>query len=257
VIAFLIAWALIDLVEAILYWGMARHLCPQAINLRNLRDWRQAASENKGLFRFALMTHAGGTIDAIMRHGPLLAVGALVGTKAAGLYRLASQLTQALGKLSALLTRSVYAEVAHVKASARPDDFRRLAIQVSAIAASAGVVTTGLAWLLGAPLLELIGGPAYQLAAPVLIPLAVAASFELASVAFEPVLHSSDAAGRAFLARIVGVITMSLGILVCASSNAQDIAWSVAAGSSAAYIALAYLAFRHVYGEALSKRRPA
>lgn len=247
VVRFLIAWAVIDLIEAALYWAMARNLCPQSINLRNLRNCRQALSENEGLVRFALVTHAGGTIDATMRHGPLLAVGALAGTKAAGLYRLASQLSQALGKLSALLTRSVYAEVAHVKAAARADDFRRLAFQASAIAASAGVVTTALAWFLGEDLLGLIGGTAYEKGAAILIPLALAGSFELASVVFEPVLHSTNAAGRALLARISGVIVMLAGVALLSQSGAQGIAWAVACGSLATYLTLGFLAFRQIY----------
>ena len=246
VILFLIAWAMIDLIEAVLYWAMARQLCPQAVNLRNLRQWRLALADNPGLIRFALTTHAGSTIDAFMRHGPLLAVGGLIGTRAAGLYRLASQLTQAMGKLSALLTRSVYTEVAHVRASGSLDDFRRLAFQASGIAASAGLLTTALAWFLGADLLGLIGGAQYEQGRGILIPLAVAASFELASVVFEPVLHSTNAAGRALFARIGGAIAMSLGIIVLLDDGAEGIAWAVAWGSIAAYLLLALLAFRRV-----------
>ncbi|MCB2050579.1 MAG: lipopolysaccharide biosynthesis protein [Novosphingobium sp.] len=246
VIRYLIAWALIDLIEAGFYWVTARRLCPQAINVRNLRLWRLALTENRGLVRFALVTHAGGTIDAIMRHGPLLAVGGLVSTKAAGLYRLASQLTQAMGKLSSLLTRSVYAEVAHVKASSGPENLRRLALQTSAIAALAGGLTTALAWAFGEELLGLIGGAAFEQGASILIPLAVAGSFELASVVFEPVLHSTNAAGRALMARISGVIAMTLGIFLVFAQNAEGIAWSVALGSATTYCTLALLALQRV-----------
>ena len=248
VIHFLIAWAAIDLIEAALYWAMARHLCPRAIKLRYLSQWRLALVENPGLIRFSLMTHAGGTLDAVMRHGPLLAVGGLVGTKAAGLYRLASQLAQAMGKLSALLTRSVYTEVAHVKASAGTAELRQLAIRASVIAGSAGLATTVLVWLLGAGLLGLIGGPAYQQGVGILIPLAVAGSFELASVVFEPVLHSTDAAGRALVARIGGVCVMLAGIACFSAFGAEGIAWAVASGSFATYLGLAFLAFARISG---------
>ena len=43
---FLFAWAAIDVLEAILYWAMARRLCPQAVRLSNLAKWRQAFAEN-------------------------------------------------------------------------------------------------------------------------------------------------------------------------------------------------------------------
>lgn len=249
VIRFLIAWAAIDLIEAVLYWVMARRLCPQAINLNCLKHWRQALKENPGLLRFSLLTHAGGTIDAVMRHGPLLAVGALVGTKAAGLYRLASQLTQAMSKLSGLLTRSVYVEVAHVKASSSTAAIRHLAVRASIIAGTAGLATTLLAWLFGAHLLNLVGGPSYQQGVSILIPLAVAGSFELASVVFEPVLHSTDAAGRALIARVGGVCMMLTGIAGLSALGAEGIAWAVAAGSFTTYMGLAVLAFQRMSGQ--------
>ena len=117
---FLLAWAAIDILEAILYWAMARRLCPQAVRLANLGKWRLALKENPGVTHFFLVTYAGATIDATMKNGPLLVVGGWVGTRAAGLYRLASQISQSLSKLSTLLTRSVYAEVARVRTSRIP-----------------------------------------------------------------------------------------------------------------------------------------
>lgn len=246
VVRFLFAWALIDLIEAALYWFMARKLCPQAVRLRHLAQWRQTLAENPGLIRFAFVTHAGVSLDATMRHGPLLAVGGLVGTRAAGLYRLAAQLTQALGKLSALLARAIYAEAAHVKAARGADDLRRLALQTSGFAALGGGLTVLVAWLLGENLLGLIGGAAYREGAAILIPLAVAASFELASVAFEPVLHSSDAAGRSLLARLIGIVVTATLVLFPVVSGAVGIAWAVAMGSGSAYFVLAFLVIRRM-----------
>lgn len=250
VVRFLVAWAAIDLIEAVLYWATARRLCPQSINLKNLGQWRQALKENPGLLRFSLLTHAGGTVDAIMRHGPLLAVGTLVGTRAAGLYRIASQLTQAMGKLSALLTRSVYAEVARVRASSSASELRQLAVRASVIAGFAGFATIVLAWLFGANVLGLIGGPAYRQGANILIPLAIAGSFELASVVFEPVLHSAGAAGRALVSRIGGAVITLAGLATFDGFGAEGIAWAVASGSCTAYIFLAIVAFRRVSGHA-------
>ena len=96
-IRFLIAWAVIDLIEALLYWLLARRLAPEAINWRVMRGWRQALQENVGIVRFFLVTFATASVDAAIRNGPLLAVGYFAGTKAAGLFRLAQQLSQGLG----------------------------------------------------------------------------------------------------------------------------------------------------------------
>lgn len=257
VVRFLVAWAMIDLIEGALYWAMARRLCPRAVRLSHLREWRLAVRENPGLVRFFLVTHAGGSVDAVMRHGPLLAVGALVGTRAAGLYRLAGQLTQALGKLSSLLTRSVYAEVAHVRAASGAPAFRRLALQTSLLATVAGAILSLFAHFLGADLLALIGGDGFRKGQVILVPLAIAASFELASVAFEPVLHSTERAGSALMARIAGMLVLLTGIASLAGAGAAGIAWAVALGSATSYLALGALAWHRLRADDLRTAAPA
>lgn len=79
-VRFLFAWALIDLIEAALYWFMARKLCPKAVRLRHLAQWRQTLAENPGLIRFAFVTHAGVSLDATMLCGLLDAIGAMLGS---------------------------------------------------------------------------------------------------------------------------------------------------------------------------------
>ena len=85
VVKFLIGWAVVDLVEAAAYWTMARFLCPAAVRLSLVGEWRSAARDNPGIKQFAAVTYAASTLEAIMRNGPLLAVGEFAGTRAAGL----------------------------------------------------------------------------------------------------------------------------------------------------------------------------
>lgn len=240
---FLLAWAAIDLVEAALYWRTARRLRPDAVRFSHLRHWRLGLDENPGIRHFLAVTYAGSLTGALMRYGPLLAVGGLVGTSAAGLYRLASQLTQALGKLSTLLTRAVYAEVARVRVTSGASEFRRLTLQTSMMAGLAGAAVIGLALALGARLLGFVGGPGFERGAAVLIPLALAASLELASVAFEPVLHATGRAAGALLARMIGVLILAVGIAALIELRATGIAWAVALASAATYALLGTLTY--------------
>lgn len=242
---FLGAWAAIDILESVLYWIMARRLCPQAVRLSNLGKWRQALDENPGLGRFFLVTYIGASIDAVTKNGPLLVVGAFVGTKAAGLYRLASQLSQALSKLSTLLTRSVYAEVARVRVASEAAEFRKLALQTSLIAGGAGLVVVGIALLAGEQLLALIGGSAFERGASILVPLAIAASFDLASVAFEPVLHSTGRARLSLIARLIALVGMGIGlVLFIPTRGPSGVAWAVALGGAVSYLAMGVMAWR-------------
>ena len=248
VVKFLIGWAVVDLIEAGAYWMMARWLCPAAVRLSLVGEWRQAIRDNPGIEKFAAVTYAASTLESIMRTGPLLAVGALVGTRAAGLYRLASQLSQALSKLSSLLTRAVYAEIARARVAAEPGEFRKLAIQTSLIAGGAGAVVVTVAVLAGGKLLVLLGGDAFAGGANILIPLAIAASFDLASVAFEPVLHSTGRARYALIARAVAVAAMAVAMIFLVGYGAPGIAWAVAVGGVVSFLALGFVARRTLNG---------
>jgi O-antigen/teichoic acid export membrane protein len=240
---FLFAWAVIDLVEAALCWTMARRLCPQAVRWKYIGEWRQALRDNPGLERFFMITYAGATLSALSNNGPLLAVGGLVGTKAAGAYRLANQLTNSLSKLSQLLTRTVYAEVARARVSTAAAEFRKLAVQTSAIAAVAGAAVVAVAAILGGKLLVLVAGEAFARGKVILVPLAIAASFDLASVAFEPVLHSSGRARLALLARTAAVVTMGVALIVLIPAHkAGGAAWAVACGSAVSYVMMGLMA---------------
>jgi len=241
---FLLAWALIDILEAICYWAMARKLCPKAVKLSYLKDWRLALEENDGVSRFFLASYASSVLGAVTRYGPLLTVGALAGTKAAGLYRLASQLTQSMSKLSTLLTRAVYAEVSRASAQSEAAEFRKLTVQTSKIAGVTGAIVVALALVAGKQLLALVGGEAFEEGAVVLVPLAIAASFELASVAFEPVLHSTGRVRLALLARVLAIVALGISIGVLHVHGAVGVAWSVAIAASVVYIAMGAMAFK-------------
>jgi O-antigen/teichoic acid export membrane protein len=240
---FLFAWAAIDLLEALLYWIMARRLAPAAVNFRNFLQWRQAMAENPGIGRFFMVTYVGSTLDAAVKNGPLLVVGAWVGTKAAGLYRLASQLSQALTKLSSLLTRSVYAEVARARVSSQAGEFRKLAMQTSKIAGLGGVVVVAVAILLGKELLALIGGDAFERGEAILVPLTLAACFDFASVAFEPVLHSTGRAQASLVARLISVVALVLGMVFFIPIGPSGAAWAVALAGAVSYLAMGAMAW--------------
>ncbi|MBB4857922.1 O-antigen/teichoic acid export membrane protein [Novosphingobium chloroacetimidivorans] len=249
---FLFVWALVDLIEAALYWAMARKLCPEAVRLAHLKDYRRALDENPGLWHFFLVTFAGSTLDALTKNGPLLIVGGIVGTRAAGLYRLASQLSQALSKFSTMLTRAVYAEVSRMRVASSLQEFRKLAVQTSLIAGAGGLVVVGIALVVGRGLLGLIGGTAFEGGAAILVPLAVAASFDLASVAFEPVLHSTGKAQLSLTARLIGLAVLGIAMVLLIHNGPSGAAWAVAMGSAALYVVMGGMAFftlRHIKGD--------
>lgn len=242
-VRFLIAWAVIDLIEAALYWIMARRLCPQAVRLSYLAGWRQALHENPRINRFFWVTYLGATLDAALKQGPLLAVGYFVGTRSAGLFRLARQLALSLGKLAGLLTRAVYAEIARARVASEPHEFRRLVYRTSLLAGGAGLVVVVLAMLFGGSLMDLLGGAAFRNGGTLLVPLALAASLDLAAVAFEPVLHATGHPHYSLAARCLAVLTAAVALFSWVDSyGAYGAAWAVALGGAVGYLALGALA---------------
>jgi O-antigen/teichoic acid export membrane protein len=256
-VRFLIAWAVIDLLEAALYWVMARRLCPQGVRLAHLAGWRQALRENPRIVRFFWVTYAGATLDAALKQGPLLAVGAFVGTRAAGLFRLARQIALSLGKLAGLLTRAVYAEVARARVASDAHEFRRLVYRTTLFAGAAGVIVVLLAVLLGDPLIELLGGDAFRGGSALLVPLTIAAALDLAAVAFEPVLHATGHPHYSLAARFLAVVAAGVALAAWVEPyGAHGVAWAVALGGAVGYLALGTLA-RYTLGRLDNSPPPA
>ena len=238
---FLFAWAAIDLLAAALYWYAAWRLAPQALARRHARGLGLALRENPGAARFFGITYLSSTLDALFKQGPLLAVGFLIGTSSAGVYRLVDQLAQGFGKLSALLGRAIYPELALARMAGNAVNFRRLVIQITAIAGIGGVIVSIAAMLFGDNLLDLIGGSAYVRGGVILLPLVIAAAFEMASVSYEPVLHSTGHAAYPLIARAIAVVILIAGTFALAGMGPVGIGWAVTIGMASCYAAMSVI----------------
>jgi len=250
---FLFAWAFFDLLTGALYWIVALRLVPEAISRDNLGHWMATLKERPGIPKFFAVSYFSSTLDAIYKQGPVLAVGFLLGTSAAGLYRLADQLGQGIGKLSGMLTRAIFPEFAVVHTTQTLGLFRLLVRQVTLIAALGGVAVTLVAVFLGETLLTLIGGDTYTRGAVVLIPLAVAASFELASVAYEPMLYSTGHARYALWIRLAAVLVLASGIVIVSPMGPIGVGIAVACGMAVLWVLMSATVWRVMRGMARSE----
>ncbi|WP_306286477.1 oligosaccharide flippase family protein [Sphingomonas sp. Ant20] len=117
---FMIAWAAAELVTAATYWIMVWRSGDFALMLGGRSGWRALVAENPGVVKFALSTNASATLGLSSKQIPLLLVGASIGPAAAGAFRLAAQVAQALAKLSQLLSRAAFPEIVRAVRTARP-----------------------------------------------------------------------------------------------------------------------------------------
>ncbi len=240
---FLFAWAAIDLLANLAYWLAARQLVPEALAAGNFGHWRQAVRENEGVVSFFGITYSSSTLDALAKQGPLLAVGYFFGTSAAGIYRLADQLAQSVGKFAQLITRAVFPEFVNARMSFTTEDFHRLFRQVTLIAGLGGLLVTGVAWLFGGILLELVGGEAFASGAPILLAVAIAASFELAAVSYEPMFYATGHPIYPLIVRGVALGVLLALILAVSGSGPTAVGWSVTAAQALGYALMSVTAW--------------
>ena len=235
---FLVAWGAIELCTAALYWTIAWRIQPYALRVSHVKEWRRALDDHPGIGRFLGVTYLNSSVVSVLEQGPLLAVGYFLGTSAAGVYRIADQLAKGLSRLATLMTQAMYPEVNRQRLDSPVDQFRKLVRKINLIVIGAGLIVVALAAALGQSLLVLIGGSDVARGGVVLIPLAIGAAFELASVSYEPVLHSTGHAAYPLLARILAVLAMGLSIVMLVGHGVAGIGWAVALGMAVGYMAM-------------------
>lgn len=211
VTGFLIAWAAAEILTALGYWISAVRVAPGI-----MRGWGTmglARAENPGIWHFAFVTNFNATLNAASRQFIVVLVGLMTGAAAAGSYRLAHQLSQALVRLADLFARGVFPEVTRAHAGQRPGELRTLVRKSARLAVGVGLATCMLVPLLGEPALLLIAGEAYLGVYPALVLLGLAAGLDIMAVGFEPVLMGTGHAGRALRIRVVSVIVLFAAVL--------------------------------------------
>ena len=203
VTGFLLAWAATELVTAGAYWGLVWRRVGPTLRGQTLRQLAGVPAEYDGFWRFALFSNVNTTLNSAGQQIALLTVGYVTGASAAGFFRLAYQLGQALLTLAEMLSRALYAELARVQAGNSRTAMTRLLRRTNRAALVAGGVMVALVILAGRPALHLVGGVAYLPAYPLLVLLGGAAAAQLIGVSFEPALLALNRTGALLLIRLV------------------------------------------------------
>jgi len=227
---FLLAWAAAEIVTAVAYWVLARHVAAP-LRLPALRGAWQAPAEHPGIWPFAWMTNVAVTLSVTSRQMAVVLVGVVAGPVAAGNYRLAYQVSQSLVSVSDMAARAAFAEFA--RSQARPVlrlVFRRLTL----LACAAGLAGC-LVLLLGGPLVSLIAGRGHQGAVLPMQLLGAAAALDLAGVGFEPILLATGRARLALVLRLGATLSLIMGVfLLLPAYGANGVAAATLAASACA-----------------------
>lgn len=167
---------------------------------------REIVHPEPGIWRFVLWVQWTTTIGMVNTQLPLLAIGTAMTTRAAGLFKIAQQITALLERAnSKLIVPSLYTELARLSAADANAERRHLVLKLTGwmLAVSTGIFLLLLA--LGRPLIGLIAGPDFAGAYSVMLWLAAAGAISTLSVTLEPLLM---AAGRMRMIAVAGTLPL-------------------------------------------------
>lgn len=255
VTGFLIAWAASELASALTFWWLAWRTDRSALAWKYSLAIRRTLREEKGLLPFLGVTNLGTSIGGLTNQAPVLLLGGFTGPAAAGLFRLAFQLSRALAKVSTLISRSTYAELNHVLASDGHEALRKLLRKTDRIALIAGIALLLVIAALGKPILWLIAGSEFSGAYPILLVLGLAASIDFIGINYEPALLAATSGGSVLRLRLIGaVVQLALLALLLPPLGAIGAAWSIAASSATTFLLFHIAVRRHVHnGQKMKK----
>ena len=241
---FLMAWAFAEAACSAAMWLAAgrvlRSEAPDSAML-SASSLRGVTTDNPGLWRFAWATNASTTINAVWQQAGTLAVGAVLGAAAAGGYRLAFQIAQALSKPAASLARAIYPELARLGAGV-DGSATAFVRRATAAASLAGAAIIAVGFLGGEFILAAIGGAPYRDAYGYLVLLTIATAIELAGFALEPALLARGRAVSALAARLAAALiylASLIPLLQVAQGNGAAVASILGATLSAVFLSWA------------------
>lgn len=206
--AFLIAWAIAELLTAAAHWFAAHRTGDLRLLWNKGQNVRAVFADNPRIVSFALNTNFTQSLNMIALQLPLLLVGGLTGTAAAGAFRLAAQLSRALNTLSQMLARAAFPEIVRAARAQGAGQLAGTLLRSARITLAAGTGAFILVWLIGRQGLILIGGVEFGSAYYSLLWLTAAACIDLAGTSFEPGIMAVQRANLAFIAKLSATLVM-------------------------------------------------
>jgi len=155
------------------------------------KNWL-AANQTRHEFRhFMVVLYWQTNIDLMPKHLSVLLAGSLLGPAAAGMFRLARDVSSVLTKPAMMLREVLFPDLARI-VHTEAQGFHELGYRAVKMAGAAGLLLVFLSIPTAAPLLGIVG-PEYTQAATLMTLLLLAATFELAS---SPLRAAAYAMGR-------------------------------------------------------------
>lgn len=192
-VSFIVLW----FVALLLGRGMLVVLAIKALKQENwLKDmsgsFAKSLNPTKGIWPFMAGVQFSSTLKLSQSHLPVLLVGGLLGPTAAGLFRIAQQLSDMLVKISRkLLVPAILPELAKMQAEGNRFAIREMVAKLSLVVGVLGGCLLVVLMLFGRDFIHLLAGGGYENAYVTMIWLAVAGTITVVSFTLEPLLIST------------------------------------------------------------------
>jgi len=212
ILGFLCAWAASEILASISYWWLSYHYGKDEVDRVSFGKIRSKFARFPGFFRFAVATNLTTTLTAFSVQGPVLLLGLFTGQTEAGLYRLAQQLASALGKITGLFSRALFAEMArnHERTPGEEgkENLRKIAVTSIKLGMGSGILTILLLVALGEIILVTMSGAEYIGAYPLLLLLGIAGAVDMMGTAFEPLLLATGRMLQSVMVRVAAAVLL-------------------------------------------------
>ncbi|PQA87073.1 lipopolysaccharide biosynthesis protein [Hyphococcus luteus] len=201
--AFLIVW----IASVFVYGGSLWFLGWRELQKKKLTpNLTGAAAQpaDKEWLPFMIKTNLSSSIDLMHNHVPLLIVGGVLGSGAAGLFKLAFNLANVLAQPVNMFNQATYPELSRIEAENGVRDMMKTAFRSIAMAVLIALPVIGLFFLLRRPLAVGVGGEAFAAAAPLIALMAFAQVFKITALGLESAVLARGRAGWALGAQASG-----------------------------------------------------
>jgi O-antigen/teichoic acid export membrane protein len=217
-IVFLIAWGSAFAIGNLYLFirGVIELRTQMDISLHTGFRWSELRDPGDGFWKFIGVVYWQTNIDLLPKHVSTLLAGALLGPAAAGLFRLAREFSTVLTQPAEMLREVLFPDLAR-SYHAKDGDFKSVPFKAALVAAAVGLAFVLLSVFIGPPVLGFVGEE-YVAAAPLLILLLLAATFDLASAPLRAAAYAMGKASSILRIHIIGITTYIIAFFALASA---------------------------------------
>jgi len=179
--------------------------------------WKESREHGSEFWRFIGVVYWQTNVDLLPKHLSTLLAGSLMGPAAAGLFRLAREISSVLTQPAVMLREVLFPDLTRAW-HANQGSFGSLPFRTALIAGGIGLVFVALAQLAGGPILEMVGAD-YVPAKPLIVLFLIAASFDLASASMRAAAYAMGRASSLLRIHVLGIGTYVILFYILTRAN--------------------------------------